>query len=133
MASDNHEFRREWGSDILSIPAGIKLLLPWSEITSSEIENRALRLSVELARQISPEHMLYGLKARVIAARIDRDDVLFALEGADMPLAVVHLTWRKETDPSWPITTLFESWEQWVRDEMIPSHHAYTLQDDHLL
>ena len=42
-----------------------------------------------------------------------------------MPLAVVHMTWRKETDPRWPNTRLFENWEQWVHEEMIPSHEAY--------
>lgn len=46
-----------------------------------------------------PYCVLYGLTARAVAARIDRDDVLFEIEGADMALAVVHLTWRKGSKP----------------------------------
>ena len=48
--------------------------------------------------------------------------MLFEVEGGEMPLAVVHMTWQKETDPRWPTTKLFQSWEQWARDEMLPAH-----------
>ena len=61
-----------------------------------------------------------------MAARIDRDDVLFEIEGADMVLAVVHLTWRKESDPRRPTTRFFASWEEWVRDEMLPADQEYS-------
>lgn len=31
------------------------------------------------------------------------------------------MTWRKESDPAWPDTNLFQSWDDWVRDEMLPA------------
>jgi hypothetical protein len=58
--------------------------------------------------------------------RIDRDDVLFEIEGAEMPLAVVHLTWNKETNPLWPHTKFFQDWEHWVRSDMLLNHEAYS-------
>lgn len=110
----------------MSIPDNIKLLVPWQVIDAShEVPSRADHLSRRLRSEVPPKHALYGLKATAVASRIDRDDVLFELEGGNMPLAVVHMTWRKETDPRWPNTRLFENWEQWVHEEMIPSHEAY--------
>lgn len=47
--------------------------------------------------------------------------MLFEIEGGDMRFAVVHMTWRKESDPAWPDTNLFQSWDDWVRDEMLPA------------
>ena len=35
--------------------------------------------------------------------------MLFEIEGGEMCLAVVHMTWRKESDPRWPDTKLFQS------------------------
>lgn len=107
----------------MPIPDNIKLLTPWRVIDDSqEAANRAERLSTRLQSEVPPKHVLYGLKVAAVATRIDRDDVLFELAGGDMPLAVVHMTWRKETDPRWPNTKLFRNWEQWVREEMIPAH-----------
>ena len=101
------------------------MLLPWQIIEDSK--NRAEYLSHQLESDVPPKHILYGLKARAVAFRIDMDDVLFEISDGQMPLAVVHMTWRKETDPRWPTTKLFESWEQWVRDEMLPAHEEYDL------
>ena len=86
---------------------------------------RAELFSSELASEVSLKHPLYGLKATAVAARIDRDDVLFEIEDGDVPLAVVHLTWQKESDPRWPTTKFFGSWQLWVRDEMLPAHEEY--------
>jgi hypothetical protein len=111
----------------VSIPDGIEILTPWRVLEDSpENKNRAELLSARLASEVSLEHVLHGLKARAVATRIDRDDVLFEVEGGEMPLAVVHMTWRKETDPRWPRTKMFESWEQWVHDEMLPTHEDYS-------
>jgi hypothetical protein len=51
--------------------------------------------------------------------------VLFEIESGEMRLAVVHMTWRKESDPRWPDTRLFQSWDDWVRDEMLLAHEEY--------
>jgi hypothetical protein len=108
----------------LSVPAQLELLVPW-EVFLDSSEKRAELLSAELASELCPGHALYGSRARAVAARIDRDDVLFELEGGDMPLAVVHLTWAKESDPRWPLTRFFASWEQWASEEMFPAHEEY--------
>jgi hypothetical protein len=84
----------------VSIPHNIEMLIPWRIIEDSpDIKNRAQRLSDELESEVPPKHVLHGLEAKAVATRIDRDDVLFEIEGGQMPLAVVHMTWRKETDP----------------------------------
>ncbi len=116
----------------MPIPEGLHLLKPWEVIHDTpEVQGRAARLSAELQREIPSTHVLFGIKATAVAHRIDQDDVLFELEG-HMPLAVVHLTWSylRETDPRWPETTLFESWEHWVREEMLPAHDDYTYPDN---
>ena len=110
----------------MSAPENLEILIPWRIITDAP-EKKGELLTVELSSELSPKHVLYGLAARAVAARIDRDDVLFEIEGSDMPLAVVHLTWRKESDPPWPITRFFASWERWVREEMLPTHEEYSL------
>jgi hypothetical protein len=108
----------------VSVPENVEILIPWRIITDSS-EKSAEVLTAELSSELVPKHVLHGLTARAVAARIDRDDVLFEIEGADMALAVVHLTWRKESDLRWPATRIFASWEQWVRDEMFPAHQEY--------
>jgi hypothetical protein len=109
----------------VSVPENLEILIPWRIITDRS-EKKAEPLTAELSSELSLKHVLYGLRARAVAARIDRDDVLFEIEGADMVLAVVHLTWRKESDPRWPTTRFFASWEQWVRNEMLPAHQEYS-------
>lgn len=106
----------------MALPDALEILLPWRTISDSP---NAERLSAELSSELAPNHALYGLKSRAVANRIDRDDVLFTVDGGSSPLAVVHLTWRKESDPNWPSTKLFASWEEWVRDEMIPANEEY--------
>ena len=113
------------GSQTVSVPENLEILIPWRIITDTS-EKKAEPLTAELSSELSLKHVLYGLRARAVAARIDRDDVLFEIEGADMVLAVVHLTWRKESDPRWPTTRFFASWEQWVRNEMLPAHQEYS-------
>jgi hypothetical protein len=108
----------------MPIPDSIEILTPWRIIAPSETED-AQRLAAELARELVPGHVLYGIRAKAVAMRIDRDDVLFEVEGVACRLAVVHLTWSKEPAPRWPAARLFESWESWLEDEMRPSHEDY--------
>jgi hypothetical protein len=106
----------------MAIPDALEFLLPWRIISDSlNVE----RLSAELMSELSPNHSLYGVKARAVANRIDRDDVLFTIDSGRAPLAVVHLTWRKESDPRWPSARLFATWEEWVHDEMLPANEEY--------
>ena len=110
----------------MSIPDDIEFLTPWRIIEDSpEMQDRVGRLSARLQSEVPEKHVLHGLKVRAVATRVDQDDVLFEIEGGDMPLAVVHMTWREETDPQWPSTKLFQSWDDWVRDEMLTAHLEY--------
>jgi hypothetical protein len=112
------------------IPEGLVLLKPWTAVHDTpQLQRHAERLSNELQRELPTTHVLFGIKATAVAHRIDQDDVLFELDGS-VPLAVVHLTYSRETDPTWPTTTLFKSWEQWVQEEMIPAHEDYIYPDN---
>ncbi len=75
---------------------------PWEPVQDGS------KLEAELAKEIGKLHPLYGKRLRAVAKRIDRDDVIFA--GSDC-IALVHLTWKKETDPRWPSTYLFDNVE----------------------
>jgi hypothetical protein len=57
-----------------------------------------------------------------VAARSDRDDVLFVVPG--LGYAVVHLTWsgRRENSPEWPRTEVLSSIEEW-RDSGMQRDH----------
>jgi hypothetical protein len=107
----------------MSVPSDIKLLPPWRIIEDSHVE---VKLTAELERELLSKHPLFGRGAKVCARRIDRDEVLAFVEDLDKPLAIVHLTWRKETDPRWPSTRFFASWDEWLREEMLPAHQEWT-------
>ena len=103
------------------IPVDLEVLPPWSVLTADRAELLTARL-----RTVLPEgHALYRVKLRAVAARIDCDDVLFEIENSSMRLAVVHMTWRAESDPTWPKTSLFRDWPQWATLDMHPSHHNF--------
>jgi hypothetical protein len=107
----------------VAVPKDLEVLSPWQIISDSTNAEHLVR---ELSSELSPQHPLHGLKTTAVAKRIDRDDVLFAVDGGSAALAVVHLTWRMESDPRWPITRLFASWEDWVHNEMLPAHEEYS-------
>lgn len=110
----------------MPIPDNIEIVTPWKRIEDlPEIKNQAEHLSARLKEDLPSKHVLQGLKMKAVARRVDRDDVLFEIEGREMSLAVVHMTWRKETDSNWPDTQFFENWEQWVRHAMLPDHDEY--------
>ena len=107
------------------IPREIQILAPWKALEPTP--DRAPGFyEAELQRELSPGHVLCGAKVAAIALRVDRDDVLFEVQDAMIPLAVVHLTWQKESSALWPVARLYQSWEQWVRDEMNPAHEDYS-------
>ncbi|MGJ4925676.1 hypothetical protein ACQR1I_10175 [Bradyrhizobium sp. HKCCYLS2038] len=70
-------------------------------------------MEAELARELSPQHVLAKLSVRIIAKRDDCDDVLGLLN--DGRVAHIHLTWtgRREDGPRWPETTTYNSMEEW--------------------
>lgn len=109
----------------MPVPGHIQLTPPWQPLSDS----RAEAFSLELMRELSPGHELYGIVARAIAARIDQDDALFELSGHEKHLAVVHLTWgeRSEHNSKYPRVQFFAGWDDWIREKLIPDHEAYSL------
>jgi hypothetical protein len=83
-------------------------------------------LEAELAREAVRGHPLFGVTVRAVARRFDQDDVLFAW---DAGVAVVHLTWSRETDPRWPSTARYASIEEWMERVMFDDHLYYVGDD----
>ena len=68
------------------------------------------RLEIELRREVCEKHVLFGIEARIMARRQDCDNCLFSLPNGRF--AEVHLTWPKESDPTWPDTRIYDSEQQ---------------------
>lgn len=81
-------------------------------------------LETELGREASARHPLFGVKA-IAVARGDGDDVLFYLPDYSSPLAMVHLTWQKESTAEFPHTVFYSSPEDFVENCMKPDHKEY--------
>ena len=91
---------------------------PWAEpwmACPDAAENPATR---ELQRECPVSHVLYRLPVLLIARRGDCDDFLFRLTDGTNRYAVVHLTWNVETDPKWPRTEIFASFDDFVANRL---------------
>ena len=82
------------------------------------------RLAEELRRELPPGHILAGVAVAACAQRQDRDDVLFEILDGSGRLALVHLTHQAESDPRWPLTTVFSTETEWVAS-MAADHDDY--------
>lgn len=82
----------------------------WAAVTD---ERQRSTLLAELARELSPGHVLSGTTLHVLARSEATDDMLFEVEGRNFRLAEAHLTWRGETDPRWPRTAVFLDLADW--------------------
>ena len=100
-----------------------ELLEPWRAINQAQAEAFARELSAEL----SGGHPLFSVQVKAVAARQDRDDVLFLLESEAARCAVVHLTYanRPEKDSRWPRTKFFDSLEDWRVHRMQTDHDEF--------
>lgn len=105
------------------VPRDLVWLEPWQPV-----DEHAEALAAELRKELGPKHVLFGRPMAAVGRRVDNDDVLFVSTGAPQTLAVVHLTWcaGQESDPGYPATTLFQSWEDWVERGLRPDHRDYT-------
>jgi len=98
---------------------GFALLEPWQPLS----DKRRRQLDTELLAELPPGHVLAGTSPAALAARADRDDVLFEVPGVGY--AVVHLSWsgRPGESSDWPRTEVFDSLEEW-RDRVLLRDHA---------
>ena len=96
----------------------VEMLTPWYAVDD---ERQCSGIQAQLAREVGPQHRLFGIPARLIARRQDNDDCLFELP--DGRVADVHLTWRQgqEEDPRWPSTAIYASIDEWVEQVMRPA------------
>jgi len=99
------------------------LLAPWRAVVPEEQRG----LAGQLRREVARTHPLHKKRVVVLARRVDNDDVLFYVEDAPQPYAVVHLTWRRtrEKDPRWPWTEFFNTLHRWHDDRMQLDHADY--------
>lgn len=96
---------------------------PWAAFADGpEDQASAAKIAERLKKDLPNGHVLSGLELKAVAKRIDQDDVLFEVFGGDQPLAVVHITWKRETDPQWPSTRFFQNWDEWIDQAMRPDH-----------
>lgn len=95
----------------------VVLLEPWARVTN------ATDLETELKRELVAGHSLFGRPGlRAVAKRTDSEDVLFI---GDNLVAVVSLTWAKDTKPELPKVQIHPSLDQWVSRRMTPDHRAF--------
>lgn len=99
-------------------------LEPWESV----FEGHKDGFKAELQKEMQKEHVLYGYTFEAMGVRRDCDDALFRIkkEGKEA-FAVVHLTWSGKPDQfsSYPSTAIYESWEEFEREDMIPTHEDY--------
>lgn len=81
----------------------MKKLGQWRDI---EVEE-ATALQAELKRELCPDHPLYGQEAEPWLISWPDKDVAFALP--DGRVALVHLTYNRETSPDYPFFKVFAS------------------------
>ncbi len=98
---------------------------PWKRIMDGGEE-----LVAELQREVCKKHPPYGVNVKAVGHRIDCDDVLFTTSETERPLAVVHLTYSKEDDPTWPATSFFNGWGDWIENCLLGDALEYATDDE---
>ena len=93
------------------VPSNLEWLTPWEPVNDPNEE-----LVAELKKELGPDHILHGLEYVALGHRIDCDDFLFATSDQHKPLAVVHLTWKgnTEADQRWPSSAIHSDWQDWI-------------------
>ena len=97
---------------------------PWQLIPNSYVVFRELDsdpsaaqtphmiLNDELHREMPAGHTLFGLATEAVAVcTLTHKDFVYVTDDSSRPLAIVHLTWSVEKDPTWPSTKIFRSLE----------------------
>jgi hypothetical protein len=105
-------------------PDGFEWPAPWEPIaseafcsaypcffTGTEGEPPPTTISAEVQREACPGHPLYGVGCQAVAKSRNFNEFLLLTTHPEMPLAFVHLTWRKEEQPTFPWVRGYESWE----------------------
>ncbi|QDU99160.1 hypothetical protein [Lignipirellula cremea] len=84
-------------------------------------------LVAELKRELPPGHLLEGLEFQAVGIyQGSHKDFVFATNDPHRPIACVHLTFVKESQPPAPSTSVFATLSEW-REEMQRDHFNYPL------
>lgn len=92
--------------------------LPWKQ-------SHSIFYSLGFGRTFPRGHRLFRKRLKELGRRIDCDDVLYSIKNETPKVAVVHLTYRVETDPKWPTTQIYESLEDFFEKRLIPDAKEY--------
>ncbi len=84
----------------------------WEPFADGTPDDRLVR---EFRREAPPGHVLADVSLRTVGTN-HVDNVLFELLDGSGRLAAVHLTFNRETDPRWPDTAVYDSWEHFQRE-----------------
>ena len=97
---------------------------PWRPVAEWEAANELIAtqpfapdrtsftFEAELQHEVCPGHPLHRVECRAVARSCEHPDAfVFVTAHPLMPIAFVHLTWHVETDPSFPYTVGYPSWE----------------------
>ena len=76
----------------------------------------------ELKREICAGHPLWKKTVHVLWRRADCDDVLFGIDDGTARVAVVHLTFRSESDPRGPAAEIFQDLDEFWLKRMKSDH-----------
>ncbi len=84
----------------------------WSEVV--DVGER-MRVETEMTREMPKGHQLFQQGLRLLGRSHEEDVFLFELgEGR---VARVHLTWKQEVDPAWPLTRIYSTFNDWTYAE----------------
>jgi hypothetical protein len=97
------------------------LSIPQSMIQDVGERDTVHTLTAELRRECCPDHPLHGQRCVPVArSRDEPDEVVFAVDDSEFPVAFVHLTWAVEQSAEFPYTLRYKSWEEfrvaWTAD-----------------
>lgn len=78
-------------------------------------EEVAATLELELAREASPSHSLFGQATTAIGfMQKCPNDFLFSINNDSGTFAWVHLTWQRESNADFPRCTHYVDWNDFV-------------------
>lgn len=103
----------------------LRARIPWAGIWCPLPDDTADRIERELRREMCKGHVLYGRKVTAIGFAKGSDDTLFSVDDAPPQVAVVHLTWRKETRTDHPSVRTFDSIEDWIELCLVPNERVF--------